>query len=159
MKIKQIVNNILAKVMTNNIINSQEFRTKYINGKKIVYPLNTDKNNKDKCANCRYKINIETIKSLFPQNLHEKRLTERENDYLILASRGFTNKQIAEKLHVKPESVTKMFGDIFGKTNSANKISCILYALSNDLIDTDKCKEIIEKFDLQEKGPFKNYKD
>jgi len=66
-------------------------------------------------------------------------LTEREIELLQLIARGFSNKAIAQQLHISENTVKYHMKNILQKTNFQNRTEVAAYALRNGLI-----KEVAE---------------
>jgi DNA-binding NarL/FixJ family response regulator len=65
-----------------------------------------------------------------------KQLTEREIEILQLVCKGWSSRQIAEKLAVSEKTVLNHRHHIFSKTGANNIASLIIWALQNHLIST-----------------------
>ena len=63
-------------------------------------------------------------------------LTDRQLKQLELATRGFTNQEIADQLNVSLITVKKQFSDIFARLNVSNRAEAIGFALQRHLITT-----------------------
>ncbi len=61
-------------------------------------------------------------------------LTDREIEILRLIANEFTNRQIAEKLHISKRTVDTHRTNLLQKTNSKNTAGLVRYALKNDLL-------------------------
>jgi LuxR family maltose regulon positive regulatory protein len=62
-------------------------------------------------------------------------LTERELEVLRLLAAGLTNRQIAERLVISPETVKKHSGNIYGKLGAGNRTEAVARARELDLLD------------------------
>jgi len=62
-------------------------------------------------------------------------LTPREKEILILLSKGFSTHEIAAKLFLSERTIEKHRSELLVKTESANSISLIIYAIRTGLID------------------------
>lgn len=62
-------------------------------------------------------------------------LTLRENEILVLLSKGFSTHEIAAKLCLSERTVEKHRSELLLKTESANSISLIIYAIRNGVIN------------------------
>jgi DNA-binding NarL/FixJ family response regulator len=60
-------------------------------------------------------------------------LSPRELDVLSLVTRGFTNQDIAENLHISPHTVARHIHHILEKTGAANRAEATAYALRHNL--------------------------
>ena len=60
-------------------------------------------------------------------------LTGREREVLKLLSRGLTNQQIAEELHVSQPTVRTHVSNILGKLHMTNRVQAALYAMKTGL--------------------------
>lgn len=61
--------------------------------------------------------------------------TEREKEVVLLLCKGFSNKEISEKLFISPRTVDKHRSNLFAKYNLKNAIQLVIFALKNNLID------------------------
>ena len=62
-------------------------------------------------------------------------MTKREAEILKLLAAGLTNREIASKLFISPETVKKHAGNIFGKLNVASRTEAAAVARELDLLD------------------------
>lgn len=62
-------------------------------------------------------------------------LTPREKEILVYLSKGFSTHEIAEKLFLSERTVEKYRSELLLKTESANSISLIVYAIRTGLIN------------------------
>jgi DNA-binding NarL/FixJ family response regulator len=62
------------------------------------------------------------------------KLTQREIEVLSLISEGFTNEEIAEKIHISPATVKGHRSNILSKTGCKNTASLVVYAIRNKII-------------------------
>lgn len=70
------------------------------------------------------------------QNLMEKQeLTQREIEILKLASSGYTNKEIADKLFISTKTVDAHKNHIMQKLKLKNTAELVLYAVKNKIIE------------------------
>jgi DNA-binding NarL/FixJ family response regulator len=72
---------------------------------------------------------IDTIEAVKIDNL-----TKRETEVLHLISQGFSNKKIAETLHLSPKTVEKYVGTLLQKTRTNNRTELLRFAFDNHLI-------------------------
>jgi len=61
-------------------------------------------------------------------------LTKRELDILNLIAKGYTNKQIAEKLYISKRTVDGHRANIFEKTDSKNVVTLLIYAIKKGIV-------------------------
>ena len=73
-------------------------------------------------------------KDLSAEKVSLSSLTAKEKEVLQMASKGESNKQIAEKLFVKEVTVKTHFNSIFKKLKVANRTQAVLLALQAELI-------------------------
>lgn len=64
----------------------------------------------------------------------QRLLTDREREILILISKEYTNKQIAEELFISERTVETHRKNIFRKTGTNNLVGLIKFAYANNLI-------------------------
>ena len=69
--------------------------------------------------------------------LTEEPLTERELQVLRLIARGYSNREIAEQLHLSERTVGKYASNILDKLHLANRTQAALYALRKGIADLD----------------------
>lgn len=69
-----------------------------------------------------------------PSDSYE-RLTQREQEVLILVAEGYTNQQIAEMLHVSPKTVDGHRTNLMSKLDLHNRTAVVKYALRRQLIE------------------------
>ncbi len=62
-------------------------------------------------------------------------VSEREKEILQLLCKGLNTEEISQKLFISPETVKKHKSNLFGKTDSKNTASLILFAIKNKIID------------------------
>jgi LuxR family transcriptional regulator, maltose regulon positive regulatory protein len=62
-------------------------------------------------------------------------LTRREQEVLNLLAAGLTNREVAEKLVVSPETVKKHTGNIYGKLGVGHRTEAVAKARSLDILD------------------------
>jgi len=62
-------------------------------------------------------------------------VSEREKEILQLLCKGHSTEEISQKLFISPETVKKHKSNLFGKTDSKNTASLILFAIKNKIID------------------------
>lgn len=61
-------------------------------------------------------------------------LTEKETDVLRLLCKGLSNNEIADKLYLSVRTVEGYRNKLLQKTNSANVLNLVIYALKNKLV-------------------------
>jgi NarL family two-component system response regulator LiaR len=64
-------------------------------------------------------------------------LSEREKDVLRQLAHGRTNQEIAEHLHVSPETVKTHVGNILSKLQLSHRTQAVVYALKQGLVSID----------------------
>lgn len=64
-------------------------------------------------------------------------LSDRERDVLVLVAKGFTNKEIASELNISPHTVISHRKNIVHKTGIRSVAGLTVYAVLNNLIDSD----------------------
>jgi len=65
----------------------------------------------------------------------ESKLTERELEILILITKEFSNKQIADKLNISERTVETHRKNIFRKTGTTSLVGLIKYAFANKIVE------------------------
>lgn len=73
-------------------------------------------------------------------------LTEREIEYLSLASFGFKNKEIAKILSVTVGGVKKALEIIFQKINAKDRANAVTIAFVHNMINVDILNYIADKY-------------
>lgn len=63
-----------------------------------------------------------------------KTLTEREIDVLELICKGFSTKEIGEKLFLSPRTIEKHRASLLDKTDSKNTATLVAHAIQNNLV-------------------------
>ena len=64
-------------------------------------------------------------------------LTKRETEILNLICKSYSNKQIAEELHISYETVSTHKTNLLSKTNSTSLVSLVLFAVKNGMVKLD----------------------
>ncbi|MBT3315815.1 MAG: response regulator transcription factor [Anaerolineae bacterium] len=82
-----------------------------------------------------------------PEEVREKNqkfdlLTEREIELLQVLSQGFSNKAIAQQLHISENTVKYHMKKIMQKTNLQNRTEVAAYAVRNGLIEENTDSEV-----------------
>jgi len=62
------------------------------------------------------------------------KLTKREKEILALICHGLSNNKISDELHISIRTVERHRAELLDKTQSANSISLVLYAIKNGLV-------------------------
>jgi len=75
----------------------------------------------------------------------EANLSEREREILRLVATGASNKEIAQKLVISPNTVKVHLRNIFSKIGVASRTEATLYALKHGLVDSPVLQEITER--------------
>ncbi len=65
-------------------------------------------------------------------------VTQREREVLKLLAEGYTNKDIADFLHISVKTVEKHRANLIGKLNLHNIAQLTAYAIENGLVETKK---------------------
>jgi DNA-binding NarL/FixJ family response regulator len=65
-----------------------------------------------------------------------KNLTKREREILALVAEGMSNREIAEKLVLSPETVKSHVAAILEKLNVSDRTQAAIYAVRNGLVET-----------------------
>jgi two-component system response regulator DesR len=79
-------------------------------------------------------VNPELAFSLFSE---KDRLSEREQELLILASKGLSNKEISKRLFLSEGTVRNYFSEIYQKLQVKSRTEAIHIARKNGLIDVE----------------------
>jgi DNA-binding NarL/FixJ family response regulator len=61
-------------------------------------------------------------------------LTKKEMDVLRLAARGITNKEIADELNLKVQTVRSRLKKVFKKLNVSSRTEAVMYAMKKGWI-------------------------
>ena len=80
------------------------------------------------------KVLSKEVQALVNEETRMSCLTDRQLQLLELATRGFTNQEIADQLRVSLITVKKQFSDIFMRLNVSNRSEAIGLALQRQLI-------------------------
>jgi len=64
----------------------------------------------------------------------KKELTERELEFLKLASTEMTYKEVADVMHLSPKTIDGYREQLFKKLEVKNRIGLVVYALKNNLV-------------------------
>ena len=75
------------------------------------------------------------IVSIGKPKMKETDISEREIEILQSICNGFTNDQIAEKIHLSPETIKWHRNNLLAKTGSTNTAALVLYSIKNKLIE------------------------
>jgi DNA-binding NarL/FixJ family response regulator len=67
------------------------------------------------------------------RNQTKEQLTHRETEVLLLRKEGYTNKEIAEQLHISKKTVKSHLNNIFRRFNVSGRLQAIVYAIRNGL--------------------------
>lgn len=70
-----------------------------------------------------------------PSNKLGINLSKRENEVLMLISKGYSNIEISEKLFISPSTVNNHRSNLLSKTNTKNTASLLMFALKNHIIE------------------------
>jgi len=62
------------------------------------------------------------------------KLSKRENEVLILISKGYSNIEISEKLFISPSTVNNHRSNLLSKTNTKNTASLLMFAIKNRIL-------------------------
>lgn len=83
-------------------------------------------------------IEILTNNFIHPKKKEEKiKLSNREQEILILICKGMRNSEIAEKLFLSPRTIDGHRASIMSKIDVKNTASLILYAIKNKLVEIE----------------------
>jgi LuxR family maltose regulon positive regulatory protein len=78
--------------------------------------------------------NVASMFDISAQDSLPEPLTPREQEVLELVAAGLTNREIAEKLVVSPETVKKHTGTIYGKLGASNRTEAAAKARALNLL-------------------------
>jgi len=67
----------------------------------------------------------------------DKALTKREREVLELIGQQYTNKEIADELHISPRTVEGHRNRMLEKTGSKNTVGLILYAIERGIVELE----------------------
>jgi len=62
-------------------------------------------------------------------------LSKRETEVLQLICKGFTNNEIADKLHISPKTVDNHRTKLLSKTNTKNSAHLVMFAIKHHLVE------------------------
>lgn len=65
---------------------------------------------------------------------NEIEISEREREVLELICKGFSNMQISDTLHISQRTVERHRANLLAKTNSANSVSLVIYAIRKGIV-------------------------
>ena len=74
------------------------------------------------------------VQTLVDEETNTSSLTDRQLQQLELATRGFSNQEIADQLNVSLITVKKQFSNIFVRLNVSNRSEAVSFALQRHLI-------------------------
>lgn len=72
-----------------------------------------------------------------PADEGDKALTKREREVLELIGKQYTNKEIADELHISPRTVEGHRNRMLEKTGSKNTVGLILYAIERGIVELE----------------------
>jgi two-component system, NarL family, response regulator NreC len=72
---------------------------------------------------------------------HDNSLSSREKDVVRLLAKGFSNKEISEKLFISPHTTLTHRKNITRKLNIKSVAGLIVYAIINDIVSVDEMQE------------------
>jgi len=75
------------------------------------------------------------IINISKSNIKEAEISDREIEILKYICDGLTNDQIAEKIHLSPDTIKWHRNNLLSKTGSNNTAALVLYAIKNKLIE------------------------
>jgi len=75
------------------------------------------------------------IVNISKSNTRDSEITDREIEILKYICDGLTNDQIAEKIHLSPDTIKWHRNNLLGKTGCNNTAALVLYAIKNKLIE------------------------
>ena len=76
------------------------------------------------------------MKPTGPVSPAAKSLTKREREILALVAEGLSNREIAEKLVLSPETVKSHVAAILEKLNVSDRTQAAIYAVRNGLVES-----------------------
>lgn len=74
------------------------------------------------------------IKSVYLNSVEH--ITPREQEILLLATRGMSNKEIAEQLGLRPSTIKSLFVGVFSKLGVSSRTEAVIRAMRSGIITT-----------------------
>jgi DNA-binding NarL/FixJ family response regulator len=63
------------------------------------------------------------------------KLTQREQEVLVLVTHGLSNAEIGTRLHLSPRTVEKYVSSLFRKTETSNRAELVGFAMKHHLVE------------------------
>ena len=84
-------------------------------------------------------------------------LSEREREILQLVATGLTNREVAQKLSISPNTVKVHLSNIFEKINAASRTEAVLYGIEHGLVEVPGGKTNSEQKQSTWQDTFRKY--
>ncbi len=72
------------------------------------------------------------------KKINDNILTQREHETLILLTKGFCNKKIADELCVSIHTVKAHIESVYNKFGTHNKVEAVIFAIKSGILKIDE---------------------
>jgi DNA-binding NarL/FixJ family response regulator len=80
---------------------------------------------------------VKLIQNVSVKNVSDQQLTPRETEVLKWIAMGYSNEEIAEKLHISAATIRTHRANLLHKTGCKNSTSMVMWAIKNKIIELD----------------------